>query len=315
MKNRLTSAAENVIDNCLNIKPNERVLIVTDPPCYDIGNLFFQAAAKVGDPILVEMMPRKMHGEEPPQVIAQMLRECDVFIIPTIMSLTHTKARKDACEMGRRGATLPGITKDMMARTLNADYKKIEKYTVRLARLLTQARTAHLVTRRGSNLYLELGKRPGHPDTGIVHRPGDFSNLPAGEAYIAPIEGTAQGQLVIDGSMAPIGLLKRDLIFVIEKGHIKSIANDSGYFINIFKKYGPNSTNVAELGIGTNYFAKITGEVLEDEKVLSTVHIAFGNNFAFGGKISVPIHLDGVIKEPTLYLDGKRVMKNGRLVI
>ncbi|MEO0225315.1 MAG: aminopeptidase [candidate division WOR-3 bacterium] len=315
MKKRLFSAAENVLRNCLKIRTGERVLIITDILRYNIGQIFFQVASKFGEPILVEMLPGKMHGEEPPSIISRMLKEWDVFIIPTTMSLTHTRARRDACRLGKRGATLPGITEDMMARTLNADYKKIAKLSLKLAHLLTAARQAHLITKKGTNLRLKLGNRSGHPDTGIIHNRGDFSNLPAGEAYIAPVEGSAQGSLVIDGSMAPMGRLKNDLIFIIKDGKIKSITNDRGYFVRIFNKYGPESTNLAELGIGTNDFARITGEVLEDEKVMGTVHIAFGSNFAFGGKVSVPIHLDGVINQPTLFLDDKCIMRDGRFII
>lgn len=312
MKNRLFKAAENVIKKCLKVKSKEKVLIVTDPPCFDIGKIFWQVASTKSDPILVEIVPRKMHGEEPPAMVAKLLAECDVFILPTSMSLTHTRARKLACESGKRGATLPGITKDMMARTLNANYQKIKERSVKLAEVLTRAKTAWLTSKQGTNIRMSLVGRVGHPDTGIIHKPGDFSNLPAGEAYIAPLEGTAVGQVVVDGSMAPIGLLDKKLIFVVEKGLIKSIANDKGQFQKIFRKYGRKAGNVAELGIGTNDFARITGEVLEDEKVLGTVHIAFGNNFAFGGRVSVPVHLDGIIKEPTLYIDGKCVIKDGR---
>jgi leucyl aminopeptidase (aminopeptidase T) len=313
MKQKLSRAADNVIRNCLQVKPKEQVLVVTDAPCREIGQLLWEAAGRVGDPVLVEILPRRMHGEEPPEAVARMLRECDVFIMPTSMSLSHTQARKEASRLGKRGATLPGITRDTMARTLNADYHKIEKLSERLARRLTQAKTACITTRKGTNLCLSLAGRRGHPDTGIIHQPGDFSNLPGGEAYIAPVEGTGRGQVVIDGSMASMGALKKDLIIVIERGRITAVANDHGRFARILAEYGPKAHNVAELGIGTNSYARITGEVLEDEKVLGTVHVAFGNNFAFGGKVRVPVHLDGIIKEPTLYLDGRLVMKDGRL--
>ncbi len=290
-------------------------MIVTDPPCNIIGKIFWEEACRISDSVLVEIAPRKIHGEEPPLVVSKMIRDCDIFIMPTSMSLTHTRARIEATKAGCRGATLPGITQDIMARTLNADYQKIKKTSLKLARLLTKSKTAWVTTRKGTNLILKISGRHGHADTGIMYGPGDFSNLPAGEAYIAPVEGSAQGQIVIDGSMAPFGRLKNDLILIIENGEIKGIANDNVHLYKILKKYGPKSRNVAELGIGTNNFAKITGEVLEDEKVLGTIHIAFGNNFAFGGKVAVPIHLDGVIKSPTLYLDGRLIMKDGSFTV
>ena len=78
---------------------------------------------------------------------------------------------------------------------------------------------------------------------------------------------------------------------------------------------GKNARNIAEFGIGTNDSAKLSGVILEDEKVKGTVHIALGNNVSMGGKVNVPIHLDGVMKKPTVYLDNKILMKNGKLLI
>jgi len=80
-------------------------------------------------------------------------------------------------------------------------------------------------------------------------------------------------------------------------------------------KHGQAGRNIAELGIGTNDQAKITGLILEDEKVMGTVHIALGDNMSMGGTVSVQSHLDGLIKKPTVYLDGRVIMEKGNLLI
>ena len=78
------------------------------------------------------------------------------------------------------------------------------------------------------------------------------------------------------------------------------------------ERAGPEARNVAELGVGTNDCARITGTILEDEKILGTVHVAFGNNASMGGTVKVPFHLDGVIRAPTLVVDGEVLLEDGR---
>ncbi len=78
---------------------------------------------------------------------------------------------------------------------------------------------------------------------------------------------------------------------------------------------GEDGTNVAELGIGTNDSARLTGNILEDEKILGTIHVAFGDNHSFGGNIRVPSHQDGVVMAPTVTIDGTTVLDGGKLLV
>jgi leucyl aminopeptidase (aminopeptidase T) len=83
----------------------------------------------------------------------------------------------------------------------------------------------------------------------------------------------------------------------------------------ILAKVGGDAYNIAEFGVGTNESAQLSGLILEDEKVMGTIHIAVGDNMGFGGKVKVPLHLDGVVKSPDVYLDGKLIMKKGNFTI
>lgn len=316
---QLKKAAEIALRDCMEVKEGERVLIITDEPARKIGYALWEGAKEMGAvAIFTEIMTPKSNGEEPPDPIAKLMKDVDVILIPTSKSLSHTDSRREASKAGVRIATLPGITEDMMARTLNADYKEIARKSDILAEMISNASKIQITTVNGTDINLAVEGRDGHSDTGLNHHPGDFSNLPAGEAYVAPMEGLSQGVIVFDGSMAGVGILDDEVIKVkVVDGYATDITGGAGAekLYSIMEPFGKLAFNLAELGIGTHDKALITGEVLEDEKVIGTVHIAFGDNKSMGGTIRVASHLDGVIMEPTVIADGKKIMENGKFLI
>ena len=197
-------------------------------------------------------------------------------------------------------------------------YKEIAKKSDILADIISKASNIRITTEKGTDINLAVEGRNGHSDTGLNYDPGNFSNLPAGEAYVAPMEGMSEGLIVFDGSMAGVGILKDEVINVkVEKGYATDITGGAGAerLYSIMEPFGQLAFNLAELGIGTHDKALITGEVLEDEKVIGTVHIAFGDNKSMGGTVRVASHLDGVIMEPTVNVDGKTIMDKGKFLI
>jgi len=318
MEKKLTAAAETALLHCMGASAEERVLIVTDSILHDLGYIFFQTAQNIGaEAMLMEMMPRLSSGEEPPLAVAAGMKEADVVLMVTEKSLSHTRARRAANEAGARVASLPGLTQDMMARALNADYAEIGRLSQAICVSLTQGKSARLTTPAGTDLFFGLEGREGHPDTGLYQRKGMFGNLPAGEAYIAPLEETAQGVLVVDGSMAGIGRIESPITIYIEKGYAVEIkGGEEAALLNaLLEPHGKKGRNIAELGIGTNHQARLTGAVLEDEKILGTVHVALGDNHTIGGLVEVSSHLDGVILSPTLEIDGHIILKDGKMLV
>jgi leucyl aminopeptidase (aminopeptidase T) len=312
----LLKAARTAISNCLAVKKGEYVLVITDWRLRKIGYAFWEAAKEAdSEAMLLEILPRSSNGEEPPDAVAKFMKDFDVLIIPTSKSMSHTKARREACEAGARCVTLPGILEDTMIRTLNADYNEIAQRSIKVAHRVNQGKTAKVTTPAGTNITISIEGRTCHADTGLVHKPGDFSNLPAGEAYIAPVEGTANGVIVVDGAM--VGKVKKPIKIVVKDGLAENISGDQAAkeLEKMIEPFGEPGRNVAELGIGTNHKAKIVGSVLEDEKVLGTVHMALGDNKSMGGNVSVPSHLDGILLKPTLWIDDKIIMQDGVLKI
>lgn len=300
------------------VKPGETVLVVTDTPQRKIGDLLREAAEEAGaEALLIVMKPRATHGSEPPALVAQAMRSADVVLAPSSRSLSHTQARRDASGAGARIATLPNISEDTMARTLSADYAAIARRSSAMAEILSRGKTARLTTPAGTDLTLGLDGREAHPDTGIIHHPGDFSNLPAGEAYIAPMEGTTNGVLVVDGAMAAIGLVNQPIRMTIRDGYAEEIwgGEEAERLSQLIEPLGKDARNIAELGVGANDRAKLVGSVLEDEKVMGTVHVALGDNSSFGGNVKVQSHLDGILLKPTLFVDDLCVIRDGELLI
>ena len=193
--------------------------------------------------------------------------------------------------------------------TMTADYSSVMALTEQVTDLLTNANTAR-IEKDGHVLTLDLRGRRGVSSPGVYREKGQAGNLPSGESYIAPIETGANGTMVIDGSMVGIGLLEQPLEVKVKDGVLQSIQGKEAEKLEILLRNKNNAT-LCELGIGTNYAARLIGVILEDEKAYQTVHIAFGTNVGFGGNNQADCHMDGIIKNPTLYLDDKLVMLDG----
>lgn len=315
---KLDRASEIAIKTCMKVKKNEKILIITDEQKREIGISLHENAKRLGFySLFVEMKSGKINGEEPPAEIAELMQKFDIVLIPTAKSLTHTDARRAASANGVRVATFPGITKEIMIRGMNADYKAIAKRSIKLKRILEQGKQIRVTAPAGTDISFEIAGRTAIASKGLFHNKGESGNLPTGETFLAPVEGTANGVFVVDGSMAGLGLIGDVNIKVeVEKGFATKITGGrpARQLREMLDKVGKGACNIAEFGIGTNDSARLSGILLEDEKVMGTIHIALGNNISMGGSFNVPIHLDGVIKKPTVYLDGKLLMDRGKLL-
>lgn len=315
---KLDKASQIAIRDCMGAKKKETILVVTDELKREIGLSLYENAKSLGhEALFIEMKSREINGEEPPAYVADLMKKFDVVLCPTAKSLTHTDARRNASASGVRVATFPGITKEVMIRGLNADYKKIAALTLKLKKRLEKTKVVRVTSARGTDITMSVENRKVIPSKGLFHKKGESGNLPTGEAFLAPIEGKSEGVFIADGSFAGVGMLKTPIKVKVEKGLATEISGgrEAEQLWKMISKFGDKGRNIAEFGIGTNDKAKLSGMLLEDEKVLGTVHIALGDNKSMGGKVHVPLHLDGVIKQPDVYFDDRLIMKKGKLLI
>ncbi len=306
-----------LLTNNLGLRAGERLVVVTDTLSKHIGSAFFEAGATIGAiTILVVISPTERNGSEPPAAAAAAMLHADVIVCPTLFSLSHTQARLRATQGGARIATMPGIHTDMFFDgPIAADYWGLERRTSKLADLMTTANSVRLVSGDTSVLTFSIKGRPGRASTGRLVSPGAFGNLPSGEAYCAPLEGTASGELVVNGSVAGIGIVSAPFKIHIKDGLLTEAEGSTGAQLLALLGNAPGARNIAEFGIGTNDKARLTGVVLEDEKALGTIHIAFGDNSTFGGAVVAGVHIDSVVVSPSVYLDDTQIIDRGRLMV
>jgi len=236
----------------------------------------------------------------------------------------------------------PGITSDMFKRTVAIDYNRLRTECAAIKDILNKAESIIIKTSEGTNFTIPIKGRKTFCDDGDFSFPGSGGNLPAGEVFISPLVGKSSGIIVFDGSMAVKEgtiLLDTPIRVLVENGYVTSVDGkseadalretiDKGKENAIlFEKegklpagkgeiYKKNAGNIGELGIGLNPNAKITGNMLEDEKAYKTCHIAIGSNY--DGDAPALIHLDGLVREPDITAimeDGKSVliMKKGEI--
>jgi len=308
--------AKIAVETCMNTRPEETVLIVTDLGKLKIAEAFAYAVTAVGAKTVVTVMEKMSRsGEEPPKPVAEAMKAADVALIPTSRSLSHTEARRNATKQGARIASMPGITEEMLSiGGLTADYQKVAEITNRMADVVEKGKTAEVSTPSGTNLTMSIEGRTPQRDTGLYHNRGEWGNLPAGEVCLAPVEGTTQGTLVIDSMGA---IVKQPVQIRVEDGWARDFkGQDAAKLLEILRSVDENAFNIGELGIGTNPKARVTGAVLEDEKVLGTVHIALGDNTSYaGGRTKSGIHLDGILFQPTVKVNEQPMMRDGKLLL
>ncbi|NVO00439.1 MAG: aminopeptidase [Geobacteraceae bacterium] len=233
-------------------------------------------------------------------VIAASADVARVVIAMSNNSTSHTRFRWLANSAGARFASLPHFDPEMFFTSMAVDWAALAQRTANVAQAVNRGTFVRLSTPDGTDLSFSIAGRHAEGDDGLLTAPGSFGNLPAGEAYLAPLEGTAEGVMVI--CYAPTRKLDPPLTLHIKNGEVASISGNDPHKEWLERKFSesPKNRNIAELGIGTNDRATRPDNVLEAEKILGTVHIALGDNTGFGGVVSTPFHEDYVLYSPTL---------------
>ncbi len=310
-------AARIIVGTCLDVQKNESMLILTTENSAEEAALLYEAAvAKTASSMLVQI-PSVALKKGLPDAVADLMQKMQIVIALTAPSISHTEARRSACRAGCRIASMPSVSPEAFGRIADADWAAIMRRSRKLADILSMASKVHITADNGTDLTLSLDGRKGYADTGLLHLPGSFSNLPAGEAAAAPTDGSAEGLLIVDSGMGIRREEGEQICIVIKRGRAVRI-NGGGAARKLSRNltlYGPSSRMIAEFGIGTNEAAKLSGCTVEDEKVLGTIHIALGNNRSFGGNNDVPVHLDGVVVNATVEVDGKVILERGNLLV
>lgn len=311
---------EILLHTCGEVKKGEKVLVITDDTSHEIGEIMYQVSSEFTDTTLVRMPDRHSHGEAPTAAIAAAMKEADVMFSATSFSLYNTDARISAGEKnGTRFVNMADYSMEMLeAGCLFTDWEAIRKIVDHTKEIIV-GKKLHLTTPAGTNLTTSIEGRHADTGYGVSRYKGEASSPPDAEAAVGPADDSAEGVIVVDGSipLPGIGLIKTPVTLKVEKGYIVDIKG--GKEAQILKDTLASFNDkrvylVAEVGFGLNPASHLSGRMLEDEGVMGTMHIGIGNNLAYGGTNNTPTHIDCILKNPTCEVDGHFVYKDGKLV-
>jgi leucyl aminopeptidase (aminopeptidase T) len=318
---RMAYAANIMINQVLGVKQGETVLIVTDTdrPRIITQALAYSAISAGAEVTVITMEPQKIGGQEPPAAVAAAMAAVQVVINQSTQSLTHTASVREAIKHGARVANLRNVTEEMMVEGgITADYRQVKRVTENLARLLTAADVIRMTTPEGTDFTMSSKDRAAISQSGFVTRPGELSGLPDGEATLAPLEGVTEGVIVNPYIADQIGQITEPLRMEITAGRITGItggrqAMDLKAILESRDAAGYNAAS--QFALGTNPACLVIPNTREVAKKLGTAHIAIGDNISLGGKSKSTFHIDFVFLNPSVYLDGKCILKDGRYLI
>ncbi|MBX5470241.1 MAG: aminopeptidase [Thermoleophilaceae bacterium] len=317
----LEEVARRVVADYLGTKPGERFLLVTDATvAHELSDAILSAARDVGvDPAHARIATRRTSGEEPPEPVVAAMVAADVCLCIASKSIYHTNAKGRAQAAGTRGcfnapAGLDAWTTGAMA----ADYTEIRKVAERLAERLRAGTWVRVTSPAGSDITVSReGREPRGWYTGIVREPGEISAFPGGEVSFPPVEGTSNGVIVFERVVTDLGRISEPIRITVKDGLAVAIeGGDDARRLRELVDGVPGGTNIAELGIGLNPAARVGDDITESKKKAGTAHFALGDNAGgYGGVVESPIHLDGMVLDATVTIDGEVVVADGEVLL
>jgi leucyl aminopeptidase (aminopeptidase T) len=317
----LDEVATRVVCDYLGVRPNESFLLVTDTQASpEIAAALVAAACKRGiDPTHVQIAVRNSSGEEPPAAVVAAMVAADVCLCVAGRSIYHTNATGEARLAGTRGCfNAPAQLSAWTAGAMTADFRAIRAVAERLADRLRGSRMVHVTSPAGTDVSLSIeGREPRGWYTGIVREPGEVSAFPGGEVSLPPLEGTSQGTIVLEHVVTDVGLIDKPIVIQVGAGHAVQIEGGSAARqLRELITGVPCATNIAELGIGLNPAARLCDDITESKKLLGTAHFALGDNAGgYGGVVECPLHLDGMVLDVSVEIDGVQVIRDGELLL
>lgn len=320
---RFAKSFKKIVEVNGRVKAGEKVVIVADYSMADIATQLSTAVSAAGGEVsLCFMDQRALDGQEPPAPIAAAMREADIVFSPVKYSITHSQAMKKALENGARSIQMTAHNEAVLLSSalLKTDFEAQVPRCHFLGDAFTKGRgkQVRLTSPKGTDLTFTIGGKKTNVLTNIPN-PGELAPIPDIEVNVVPVTGSANGTLIIDASVPylGIGVLKEDMKCEVRDGLI--ISMEGGAQTRFLKEkldsYGdPNCYNVAELGVGMNPGAELTGNMLDDEGVIGTIHIGIGTSSTLGGDVIAPMHYDLIMWEPTIEIDGQVVLENKTLI-
>lgn len=315
--------ARKLLDTCLNVSKGEKVLIVTDTETLNVAKVLAAALVERDiEPVACVMLPRELDGQEPPPLVAGAMLQADAILMPVAVSIAHSSASRNAMKNGARIISLAGFSDKLMyTGGIKADYLKQKPLCDRFGKYFTESDTVTVTSPAGTKFSASIKGRSGNSHSGIVHHPGELSGLTHIEANVSPVEHTAEGTIVVDGSVPNfgIGVVGTPIELTVEKGLITAIrgGKEAKYLRDLLENIGdPLVYNIGQISVGLNPECRqLNGIMSNDHGSYGRMHFGIGTSHQLGGEVKAPIHFDVVIEAPTLAFDGEVAIRDGKVLV
>src|SRR5690625_422859 len=319
----MIQGARKIVNMCAGVKAQEKVLIVTDPERRRVADALAVAVHEVGaHPVVTSMLPNQLDGEEPAELVRAAMLDADVVFAPVTRSISHSRAVKDVLEAGGRVLSLAKFDdRQLIVGGINADFEHEKPRCDAIADVFTAAKRVHLTTPGGTDLTADISGRPGNSHPCIARNPGEFTAIINIEANVAPVEGTAEGVIIVDGSVSnfDIGPVKTPIELTVEKGAITSIKGgpEAKLIDRILRELGSKEAyNIAQIAVGLNpECTDFNGWFLNEHGVYGSAHIGIGTSQNLGGDLRAPLHFDVMMRSPKLMADDTLIAESHEIHI
>lgn len=304
-----------LLKECAHVRRGEEVLVVADDlQAPELSAAISRAASKLRARAISIVYPAIQPYREPPRPVLQAMKTVDVVIACSTRPIAGG-VMEEALKAGARILSIFRITPDALCRTVPIDYRTLTNEMKRIKKILDASHFVEIFSPKGTHFRVKMANRPTLLAFGSVRKSGQIDYIPAGAIGVAPLEGTAEGKVVVDGTILGFGRCLEPITFEIEKGRVKKVwGGDNWKGLRELLRRDENASMLCEIGLGANPKAKLVGGP-EDERVRGSVHIGLGENRYFGGTLASASHLDGTMLHATLKVDGKELVRNGRLLI
>lgn len=313
--------AMKAMTQCAGVRQGENVVIACDTNKVRLAEALAAAAyAAGGIPSIIAFPPTGAHGAQVPKPVVGACANSDVLFMPTSWSMTHTDARIEAIKNGSRVCTMCEVTEDCLCTGgIMGDFEQCDALARKIGALMVKGRILRVFSEAGTDLTGEITGRPVQYETGLFRKPGQFAALPNSEINISPIEGTAEGVIVGDVRLMGYGVIRQEPVTIeIKSGEVGRISGGQAaeYLNETLKAFKERSAyNLAEFAVGLNPACRTYATNLEDLGKLGFGHNGIGSNYAIGGYVAAPCHIDVIYAQTSLEIDGKLVLDKGKPMI
>ena len=315
-------AFDNLLDRCLAVRDGERVVLLTDEGTDDavVAGLEEGIARRGATPVIARMPVPPLPGSEPPSAVAAMMLEAGAVIELTSLFIGSSTARQRATRAGVRYLAMPGVRLDTFrdGGPLTVDFDAIRSDAEWIGAAWGRAERFRLTSGGGTDLSGSVAGRPGRVLHGLAREDGAYMAPPDIEAGTAPVEGTTSGVVVVDADLLFMGRgpLPDPVVIHIDAGEMVALEGaEAGRLEEMLARCADERMgNLAEVSMAFNPAGRVCGVPMETESARGTAHIALGNSIAYGGIVDAVAHLDCVMNDATLEVDGRPVMVAGELV-